>query len=324
MLGQYWQYLILIPTTILHLVLSLKDRKTLKPPGEFIDLGGHKVHLWVKGTGKTTVVLDHSLGGIEGYFLVEAISKLTRVCVYDRPGYGWSDSSPKPRCSGEIVQELDLMLTRANLQPPYILVGDSFGSYNIRLYAHQFPEKVKGIILTDGLHESGMLNLPWSITAVKYLFISGFVMSIFGSVVGIIRLAGLGGLFELIKPELKQFSSLQRQRVKRSFYHYRHWLTMARELLNLNRSSRQLKVAQDFNVPIISIKSQTFFKPSIFTLLLPLKEIDRLRDKMHHHLSLLSGNFTEISAANSSHFVWIDQPEVMLEAIRQLLGNPSY
>ncbi|MEL6787441.1 MAG: hypothetical protein AAFO76_08545, partial [Cyanobacteria bacterium J06607_15] len=46
-------------------------------------------HLWVKGKGKPTVVLDHSLGGIEGYFLIEAIAKLTRVCIYDRPGYGW-------------------------------------------------------------------------------------------------------------------------------------------------------------------------------------------------------------------------------------------
>lgn len=316
-----WQYLILIPTTILHLVLSIKERKTLKAPGELIDLGSYRVHLWVKGTGKTTVVLDHSLGGIEGYFLVEAIAKLTRVCIYDRPGYGWSDSSPKPRCSAEIVQELDLMLTRANLEPPYILVGDSFGSYNVRLYAQQFPEKVKGIILTDGLHESGMLNLPWSIIAVKYLFISGFIMSIFGSVFGIIRLAGICGLFEMIKPELKQFSYLQRQRVKRSFYHYRHWLTMARELFNLNRSSRQLKVAQNFTVPIISIKSQTFFQPSVFTFLLPLKKIDRLRDKMHHNFSILSSNFTEIPATNSSHFVWIDQPEIMLQAIRQLLEH---
>ncbi len=83
--------------------------------------------------------------------MLDAIAKLIQACIWDRPGYGWSDASPKPRCSAEIVRELDLLLTKAKIEPPYILVGDSFGSYNVRLYAHMFPEKVKGIILTDGL-----------------------------------------------------------------------------------------------------------------------------------------------------------------------------
>ena len=321
-----WHYLTLIPTTIYHLVCSLRERQTITPPGKFVDLGGYKVHLWVKGVRKSdrpTIVLDHSLGGIEGYLLIDRLAELTQVCIYDRSGYGWSDPSPKRRCSSEIVRELDLMLSRAEIEPPYILVGDSFGSYNVRLYAHQFPEKVKGIVLTDGLHESGMLDLPLNIVAVKYLFISGFIMSVFGSLFGIIRLLGAIGLFEVIKPELKQFTVLQRQRVKRSFYHYSHWLTMARELINLNRSSRQLKSADRFNIPIVSIKSQTFFQPSIFTLLLPRKAIDRLRDKMHHHLSYLSGDLQSIAAAKSSHFVWTDEPEIIFRAIEQLLKRKS-
>ena len=316
-----WQYLWLIPTTIFHLIASLRDRN-ISPPGKLIDLGGYRVHLWVKGTGKTTVILDHSLGGIEGYFLIDAIAQLTRICIYDRSGYGWSDPSPRPRCSAEIVRELDLLLTKAKIEPPYILVGNSFGSYNVRLYAQKFPQKVRGMILTDGLHESGMLNMPLSAIAVKYLFISGFVMSVLGSLFGIIRLIGTVGLFELIKPEIKQFKVKRRNQIKRSFYHHNHWLTMARELLNLNQSSRQVEVANNFNnLPIISIKSRTFFQASIFSFLLPLKAINRLRDKMHDRLSLLSGNFTEISAAKSSHFVWTDEPEIIVRAVEQLLNK---
>ena len=314
-----WQYLWLIPTTIFHWSVSLLA--PTPPPGKLIDLGGYKVHLWTKGTGKTTVILDHSLGGIEGYFLIDAIAQLTQVCIYDRPGYGWSDPSPKARCSSEIVRELDLLLTEARIEPPYILVGNSFGSYNVRLYAQRFPQKVQGIILTDGLHESGMLNLLLSIVAVKYLFISGFVMSVLGSLLGIVRLIGTVGLFELIKPEIAQFTTEQRHRIKRSFYHHNHWITMVRELWNLNCSSRQVQVAANFNdLPIISIKSRTFFHASIFTFLFPLKAIDRLRNKMHYHLSLLSNNFSEIPAANSSHFVWTDEPEIIVSAIAQLLN----
>ncbi|MEM8831845.1 MAG: alpha/beta hydrolase, partial [Cyanobacteria bacterium P01_G01_bin.19] len=210
----------------------------------------------------------------------------------------------------------------ANVEPPYILIGDSFGSYNMRLYAHQHPEKVKGIILTDGLHEAAMLNMPLAVRGVKYLFISGFIMSIFGSLLGIIRLIGTIGLFELIKPELKQFSNISRQQVNKSFYSHNHWLTMARELISLNRSGRQLQVAKDLNdLPVISIKSSSFFKPSVFTLLLPLKTINRLRDTIHHQLSSLSSNNTEIPATKSSHFVWIDEPEIIIQAVKRLVAE---
>ena len=120
-----WQYWLLIPATLFHFVASLRERK-VPPPGKLIDLDGRQVHLWVKGQGKTTVVLDHSLGGIEGYLLIDRLAELTRVCIYDRPGYGWSDPSPKPRCSREIVRELDLLLTEAQIEPPYILVVCQF------------------------------------------------------------------------------------------------------------------------------------------------------------------------------------------------------
>lgn len=316
-----WYYCLLIFTTIFQLVSSFREKISLSVPGKLINLEGHQVHLYVKGKDKTTVILDHSLGGIEGYFLIDEIAKLTQVCIYDRPGYGASQPSSTPRCSAVIVQELNTLLTQAGIEPPYILVGNSFGSYNMRLYAYLYPHKVQGLILTDGLHESAMLNMPWSIKMVKYLFISGFVISIFGSFLGIIRLLGTIGIFELIKPELKQFSWQKRQWVKRSFYHPNHWLTMARELINLDRSGRQVQAAKKLdNLPIISIKSKSFFHPSFFTFFLPLKAINKLRDKIHHNLSLLDRNYTEIPANNSSHFVWIDEPEIILSAIKKLLN----
>ena len=317
-----WHYWIFVLTTLFHLITTLRERKSLVTPGKIFKINNRKIHLYTKGKGEITVVLDHSLGGVEGYFLIDEIAKITRVCIYDRPGYGWSQPSNKSRCSKTIVEELDLLLTTAKIEPPYILVGDSFGSYNMRLYAHEFPHKVKGMVLTDGLHEAAMLNMPFAVKAVKYLFISGFIMSILGSLLGIIRLMGTMGLFELIKPELKQFNIKQRQRVKRSFYSHNHWLTMARELINLDCSGRQLKIDNDLgNLPIISIKSKSFFKPSIFTQLLPLKAIDKLRDKIHYNLSLLSSNYTEIPANNSSHFVWIDEPEIIVRAVKQLINN---
>ena len=316
-----WHYWLFIFTAIFHLIASWRERNS-PPPGKLFKINGKTIHLHVQGEGEITVILDHSLGGVEGYFLIDEIAKITKVCIYDRPGYGWSQSSNCDRSSQTIVEELDLLLTKAKIEPPYILVGDSFGSYNMRLYAHKFPHKVKGIVLTDGLHEAAMLNMPVAVKAVKYLFISGFIMSIFGSLLGIIRLLGTIGIFELIKPELRKFDVKQRQRVKKSFYHHNHWITMARELINLDRSGHQLKIANNLgSLPIISIKSKSFFKPSIITTFIPLKAIDKLRDKIHYSLSMLSTNYKEIPANNSSHFVWIDEPEIIVSVVRQLMNN---
>ncbi len=317
----YFQLIFLFLTTSYHWLNTFWGNMQQVPPGKLIDLGGYKVHCYQKGTGKITVVLDHSLGGIEGYLLMEEIAEINKVFIYDRPGYGWSDSSPKKRCSQEIVYELDQLLEKADVSPPYLLVGDSFGSYNVRLYAHYFPDKVCGIVLTDGLHEQGMLNLPLSVKLLKSFFLSGFIISILGATFGLIRLLGNFKVFELIKPQLNKFNRDSLMLVKQSFYHPKHWLTMAREIWNLETSATQVQKANNLgNIPLISIKAKTFFHPSIFTFFFPLKATNKIRNIIHEELLKLSSNSSQILANNSSHFVWIDEPEMIILAIKQILN----
>ncbi|MBD2205850.1 alpha/beta hydrolase [Calothrix sp. FACHB-1219] len=313
--------MILLATTCYQAIACLlEDRHP--PPGKLIDVGGYNLHLYTAGESGPTVVIDHSLGGIEGYLLLPEIAKLTKVCIYDRAGYGWSDHSPYPRTSQQIVTELDCLLTQAGIEPPYILVGNSFGSYNVRLYAKRFPHKVIGMVLTDGLHETGMLKMPINLQCLKYFFLSGFVMSFLGSVLGIVRLLKLIGTFELIKRELAKFPKKTLKSVKRSFCRPKHWITMSREILNLDNSSRQVQPAKDFGeLPIINIKANTFFHPSFWTLLLPGKAANDLRDKMHDELMNLSTNSIQIQTDRSSHFVWIDQPELIVKAILHIVKS---
>ncbi|GCL35099.1 alpha/beta hydrolase fold protein [Sphaerospermopsis reniformis] len=311
--------LIFISTTLYQIIACWLEDRT-PPPGQRVDVGGYYLHYVTAGEGSPTIVVDHSLGGVEGYLLLEELAKISRVCIYDRAGFGWSDISPYPRTSKQIVAELEQMLTCAGLEPPYILVGNSFGSYNMRLYAHLFPEKVMGMVLTDGLHESGMLQMSFALKGLQLFFISGFLMSIFGSSFGLIRVMNKIGVFELIKPELRNCSGSSLQLVKRSFCRPKHWLTMTQEIMGLAASGRQLRCANDFkNLPIVSIKAQSFFKPSLMTAFLPLKAANKLRERIHLELLNLSTNCIQINAENSGHFVWIDQPEVIISAVKLLL-----
>lgn len=324
--------IVLLISCLYQFVSSWREDRHLCP-GQRVNVGNHYLHYCVKQyceeegySSEYTIVVDHSLGGVEGYLLQDELAKLGRVCIYERAGYGWSDHSLDPRHSQHIVQELDCLLTNANIDPPYLLVGDSFGSYTVRLYAYLFPEKVVGLVLTDPLHEIGMLNLSIPLKALKLFFISGFLMSVIGSTFGLIRLLRSIGSFELIKPELRQFRREILDPVKYSFCRPKHWITMTREMLNLDLSGSQLaQVAQSRStpslgdLPIVLIQAHSFFMPSLWTTLLPLKSANQLREKMHRELRQLSTEVTQLNATRSGHFVWVDQPEILVEAVNLVL-----
>lgn len=313
--------LILLCTTAYHIWCCRQEDQT-PPPGTVYDIGDCQLHLYRRGRphpNQPTIILDHSLGGVEGYLLIDDIAEFADVCVYDRAGYGWSSNSPNPRNSGEMMQELEALLRQAKVAPPYILVGDSLGSYTMRLYAHTYPDRVAGLILTDGLHEDGLTRLPASLLLMKAIFTAGFLISVVGSALGFIRILQQLGLFQVLSPKLRQYSQAQLAPVLRSFVRPKHWFTMAREMFSLNTSHDQLSRVESLgSLPIINIKASHFFTPTPLLKLLPLEATDNLWTKMHHALMRLSTQSLSLPA-QGSHFVWIDQPEAILEAVDRML-----
>jgi pimeloyl-ACP methyl ester carboxylesterase len=120
-------------------------------PGQRIDIGGFCLHALVQGEGAPTVVLEPGLGGFALQFahIQPAVAAFTRVVAYDRAGQAWSDPSPNPRTPIFMVGELKMLLERLDLQPPYVLVGHSFGGLLARIYAGFRTEEVAGLVLID-------------------------------------------------------------------------------------------------------------------------------------------------------------------------------
>ena len=131
-----------------------RDLRLYHPPGKLVDIGGYRLHLRCAGRGGPTVVLEygHQASYLNWYLVQPEIASFTRVCFYDRGGYGWSDPSPRPRVPSVMAEELHTLLHAAGERPPYILVAHSFGSFNAVMFAHKFPEEVSGLVLVDGLH----------------------------------------------------------------------------------------------------------------------------------------------------------------------------
>src|SRR5687768_4324325 len=106
----------------------------------------------VVGRGKPTVGLEGGTFGTNRGWEVgqPAVAEFTRVIAYDRAGLGISDPAPaEARTSAQIARELHRALRVAGVRPPYVLVGSSAGGFHIRLFAHQFPEEVVGLVLVD-------------------------------------------------------------------------------------------------------------------------------------------------------------------------------
>lgn len=166
-----------------------------------------------------------------------------------------------------------------------------------------------------------MLNLSLAVKTMKLFFISGFIMSFFGAALGIVRILGELKVFESIKPELRQFSPEILTAVKRSFYRPQHWLTMLWEMINLETSGKQLMPANNLeNLPVVVVKAEHFFKPSLFNFFLLLNKVDKLRDRIAEKLLKISTNTSSIDARNSSHFVWIDRRDAIVAAVERLIA----
>ena len=121
------------------------------PPADIYLVGGHKMHIFCTGSGSPTIVLESGLGNDSFVWgrVQPALSRTTRVCSYDRAGYGYSDALPVPRDADHIATELHALLIQAKVVGPIVLMGHSMGGIYIRDYATRYPEEVAGLIFVD-------------------------------------------------------------------------------------------------------------------------------------------------------------------------------
>lgn len=135
-----------------------RDARRFPQHGRSVQAGRIKLNLDCTGDrspGRTTIVLDSGLGAPAlGWILIQPeVAKFARVCSYDRAGYGWSDPGPEPRTSSQIAKELKAVLDAAAERPPYVMVGHSFGGFNVRVFTSLYPGEVAGVVLVEASHE---------------------------------------------------------------------------------------------------------------------------------------------------------------------------
>jgi pimeloyl-ACP methyl ester carboxylesterase len=316
--------LVLVVTTLLLGAKAKADLIAKFPPtGQMVDVGGYRLHINCQGNGSPTVVMEAGLTepSLMWALVQPQVSTSTRVCVYDRAGLGWSDVSPKPRTAELMVEELHTLLQNANVAGPYVLVGHSTGGMLVRLYAHSYPAEVVGMVLVDAQHEDQFARLSTEIQqGIQAMFAqSDQDLPLYRAVVA----TGIGALVPAIGAlaDTPQLPSPAREAVSAlALSDPKFAEARVAEQDAIFESLEQVRAAHITslgNIPLIVLYRGIVDSP---TPGMTPEENQQWWFELQTELAALSPQGELVLADRSGHHIQLDQPDLVINAIEQVLA----
>jgi pimeloyl-ACP methyl ester carboxylesterase len=268
------------------------------------------LHIECRGESGPTVILVTGLGGssLLWHRVQPAIAPVTRVCVYDRAGIGWSDAGAVLRTPAAVAAELHTLLRNASVLGPYVLVGASVGGKYVRLYAEQYPSEVAGLVLVDARHESVDAALTREEQAARlagaqrngqlYWWLGRLgIMRLFGAHLAAATSPGAA----LLPPEIGTLLMMQAS-------HPQSIDAMLGESAAMSADDDRLRMARPLgNLPLIMLAADSSIAQQSDWWAAQAAQAE------------LSRNSLVIVVPHSSHFVSLDQPQAIADAVLQVV-----
>lgn len=285
-------------------------------PGQLIDVGGYNLHLHCQGQGNPTVLLEAGLNdfSVQWALVQPAVAQFTQVCAYDRAGLGWSETSPHPRTSATMVDELHTLLTKAGVTGPYVLVGHSFGGINLRRFAHQYPATVQGMVLVDSAHEAQAVRIPALRSAAEQL-IEQFRPLARLNRFGLLALAPTQIPNRGLPPD-----ALAQYRARLATTDYFAAAIAESQAFYTSDDASVVKLGSLGNLPLIVLsRGQGAPLPGLTTD--ENEAYEQSWRRLQTELTALSSNSQQWLAEHSGHDIPLQQPDLVVEAIRQMVQS---
>jgi pimeloyl-ACP methyl ester carboxylesterase len=305
---------LLVAGVVFQIVITKIEERRYPAPGEMVDVGGYSLHLHCTGEagGEPTVVMDSGLGGtvLDWQLVQPEVARSMRVCTYDRAGMGWSDAGAQPRMSHQIVKELHTLLGNAGVEGPYVLVGHSFGGTNMQVHASRYPDEVAGMVLVDSALEDEK-----AVALTQSLQPSPVLLKIYATI-GLTRLPyTLGGETPgLTSPELEDEQAAITS-------HRKHIFALADETSSLEESFKENRAdAMSLgDKPLMVLTAGSVQTEGTGLSQEQTDHLDELHSESQVTLTRHSENSKQIIAEDSGHYIQVEQPDLVMDAIRQVV-----
>ncbi len=298
-------------------VARAQDTLNAPPPlGQLVDIGGRRLHLHCTGSGAPTVIVESgsSSFSIEWALVQEKVAAFTRICSYDRAGYAWSDRGPAENTVEETIDDLHLLLRSASVMGPYVLVGHSIGGMYVRAYQRRYPEEVAGLVLVDATPEEDAEYL-WNGKSTPGIFLTYD------------QLAAVYAPYIKNPPGPRQLPTaveVPYDRLSPDLQRAELWA----ERLWLSRTdmSHSWVTAESWRQEFVALRNQRLATPRALgdLPLVVLRRGLRTNDVLNQReadLVALSSVGRLIVATQSDHEIQLYQPDLVVQAIRAVIGE---
>ena len=290
------------------------------PIGQLVDVGGYRLHLACQGDGGPTVVMEAAIGetGLMWSLVQPAVAKTTRACVYDRAGLGWSDPSPRPRTAEIMVEELHTLLGTAQVPGPYVLVGHSFGGLLVRLYAARHPQGVAGLVLVDSAHEQQYRRAPTEIQELLPQF-EEQARQQFQGLKALIASGSLDPAMLPIPPQLPTAAAdTFRALVAASPKHVETLMAEQQAVGAIHAELATAGISSLGDLPLMVVShGQPMAMPGLAEEVNQANE--QLWQQLQAELAGLSSRGQLVVAHDSGHYIQLERPQLVLDAIAEVL-----
>ena len=286
---------------------------------------GRQLNLRCTGSGPQTVMLEAgSHADSTTWFRLQPIlSSVTKVCSYDRAGYGFSSEGQLPRDLDADVSDLHDLIRAANIKTPVVLVGHSLGSNIVRRYAERYASDVSGMVLIDPPEQDVAAFAPeWAksdeaLNAQRFALIQRCEASAEkGELVSSAALKACGVSPNPLASE-KLNAVILANKSKPAFWH-----TLLSELQNnaVVFSKPVSPKETHGSMPLIVLTAANTYAGAPADV---RKALEAARDKTQTQIVATSTQGERVLVDNTSHDIQLDQPEVVAKAVTKVLQQAA-
>lgn len=293
--------------------------KKFHPAGELVEVGDHQLHIVSKGSGSPTVVFESGLdaaGSLAWSAIHDSIAQFTQAVAYDRAGVLWSERGKGPKTGAQIGEELYTLLKKSGHEGPYILVGHSLAGIILRPFLDAHREELAGLVLVDASHPQQIDRFPEA--ANKMMKTPPTWLIKLASRVGIIRLFMGGAQLPGTQPS-DSCNIITSARMPLSMQGVMDEMSQLEVLAKEGQQAGKLD-----SLPLIVLTAVNPDRYKQFPDTLLGKQINEIWGELQRDHLTLSTNSEQVLADKSFHYIQLEQPELVIAAIRKLVEKARH